>query len=300
MIYIKTAKDQEGRYTVWLGLGEGETMKKMKRLLLVFLLLLLVTQYQICVAKTPIIALYSDRGVWEESVQAAEKMFEWMGYTVELVKADYINKESLDNFSILCIPGGDMYKYDHDLSSRGKEKIKNFIRNGKGYIGICGGAYFASEKVVWQGNRLPMTPLGIFPGTTKGPINEIVPYPKCDMCELNIMDTTHPITRSELDSIWILYYWGPVLIPNKDANITILSRYDKGNKEPAMVAFEYGIGRVFLIGTHPEIEEDSDRDGVTLQATVIKGVTYLGEDKLDDRGSDWDLMKKAVLWCLKK
>jgi len=29
--------------------------------------------------------------------------------------------------------------------------IKDFIRNGGGYIGICGGAYFASEKVIRPG-----------------------------------------------------------------------------------------------------------------------------------------------------
>lgn len=29
-----------------------------------------------------------------------------------------------------------------------------------------------------------------------------------------------------------------------------------------MLALDYGLGRVFLIGTHPEIEEDSERDGV--------------------------------------
>ena len=47
-------------------------------------------------------------------------------------------------------------------------------------------------------------------------------------------------------------------------------------------------GRVFLIGTHPEIEEDSDRDGVSTA------------DELDERGSDWDLMKNATLWYLRE
>jgi len=55
-----------------------------------------------------------------------------------------------------------------------------------------------------------------------------------------------------------------------------------------MLAFDYGLGRVFLIGTHPEIEEDSERDGVDFA------------DELDDQGSDWDLMRKATLWCLKE
>jgi len=78
-----------------------------------------------------------------------------------------------------------------------------------------------------------------------------------------------------------------VLIPDKDNDINILGRYNKGN-QPMMLAFEYGEGRVFLIGTHPEIEENSDRDGVDFG------------NELDDKGSDWDLMKKATIWCLKE
>ncbi len=39
---------------------------------------------------------------------------------------------------------------------------------------------------------------------------------------------------------------------------------------------------------HLEIEEDSERDGVAFA------------DELDDQGSDWELMRKAVLWSLEK
>lgn len=267
--------------------------KKLIIWLFILLLLLLTTNCRnsIELNKTVVsiatIAIYSDQGVWEESVKAAKKMFQWMDYEVKLINSDYINKKGLNNFKTLCIPGGDMYQYAQDISSKGKDHIRNFISNGGGYIGICGGAYFASEKVIWQENELPMTPLGLFSGTAKGPIYEIVIYPDYTMCKVNIIDSTHPVTKSEPDSVWVLYYWGPVLIPNRDTDITIIGRYDKGN-QPTMLAFEYGEGRVFLIGTHPEIEENSDRDGVSFGS------------ELDDKGSDWNLMKKATLWCLKK
>lgn len=264
--------------------------------LLIFLLPLLITNCKGLkesnksvaeIEKIPTIAIYSDKGTWEDSVKATKKMFQWMGYESKLINADSINKKELDNFKILCIPGGDMYQYAQDISSEGKENIRNFISNGGGYIGICGGSYFASEEVIWQENELPMTPLGIFSGTAEGPINEIVTYPDYSMCEVNIVDSTHPVTKSEPDSVSVLYYWGPVLIPDKDNDINILGRYNKGN-QPMMLAFEYGEGRVFLIGTHPEIEENSDRDGVDFG------------NELDDKSSDWDLMKKATIWCLKE
>ena len=129
-----------------------------------------------------------------------------MDHSVAFIDANYVNNASLDGFGILCVPGGDMYRYAQDISSVGKEKIRNFVRKGGGYIGICGGAYFASEKVFWQGNQLSMEPLGLFQGVAKGPINEIVPHPNYAMCRIDIADTTHPVTQSEPDSAWILYY----------------------------------------------------------------------------------------------
>ena len=109
-----------------------------------------------------VVALYSDRGTWNESVIALENMFQWANHTVQLIDARYINEKELNDFSIICFPGGDMYQYSHDIASIGKEKIRNFIRDGGGYIGICGGAYFASENVVWRGTELPMKPLSLF------------------------------------------------------------------------------------------------------------------------------------------
>jgi glutamine amidotransferase-like uncharacterized protein len=259
-------------------------------MLLSFALLVLLTsqcQNQSAIDKEADVALYSDRGVWSESVQAAEQMFQWMGYITERVGAQDIKNGALDNFRLLCVPGGNMYSYAEDLSSVGVENIRSFVRVGGGYLGICGGAYFAGQKVVWRENQLPMLSLEFFPGTAQGPFDEIAPYPDLGMCLVKIMDTPHPITQSEPDSAWILYYWGPALLPDEGADVTILGRYEIIN-QPALIALNYGLGRVFLIGTHPEIEEDSDRDGVTVA------------DELDDRGSDWDLMRKATRWCLKE
>ncbi len=254
-----------------------------------FLVLLLVIscQSQKAVERSGVVALYSDRGCWDKSIVAAREMFQWMGYSVVSVDADYLNDAGLDSFRLLCVPGGDMYQYSQDISAKGKENIRDFLRNGGGYVGICGGSYFASERVYWQGNQLAMTPLGLFEGTARGPMDTIVPYPDYAMCKVNICDTSHVITQSEPDSAWMLYYWGPVLLPDPGANVAILAKYD-GVNQPMMLAFDYGEGRVFLIGVHPEIEEDSDRDGVDVA------------DELDDRGSDWELMRRAARWCLRE
>jgi glutamine amidotransferase-like uncharacterized protein len=234
-------------------------------------------------SSTQAVGLYSGLGADEDCIHATRKMFEWMNFTVRLIDAETINDNQLADFGVLCVPGGNMYQYAQDISSRGKENIREFLAKGGGYIGICGGACFASETVIWRGSQLSMVSLGIFPGKAEGPINEIAPYPHYNMCKVRISDPAHPITQSSPDPVWMLYIWGPALVPNNHADVAILGQYEVGS-QPAMVAFQYGLGRVFLVGTHPEFEEDSDRDGVAFA------------DELDDYGSDWDLMRQAVFW----
>lgn len=232
-------------------------------------------------------AVYDDAGCWKESIMASEKLLLWIGCSVVHLNARYINMASLDSFDIILVPGGDMYQYAQYISAEGKMKISNFVQSGGGYIGICGGAYFASERVIWRGSQIPMVPLALFPGTATGPNNAIVPYPNYGMCKIRIVSTSHPVTLGSADSMAILYYWGPELQPRNDSDITILGTYAvTGN--PAMVAFTHGAGRVFLVGTHPEIEEDSDRDGINFGDELVEGE------------SDWEILKAAVEWCRRR
>jgi len=133
------------------------------------------------------VALYSGEGTWDESVRAAGRLFESAGYSVTFLGPEEVNNSSLDRFAVICVPGGHMYQYAQDISIAGKENIRRFVRDGGGYIGICG-AYFAGEQVIWNSAPLPMMPLAIFPGKTKGPLDEIAPYPNHAMCEVNIVD----------------------------------------------------------------------------------------------------------------
>jgi len=233
------------------------------------------------------VVIYSDRGVWSESVTAAERMFQWMGYDVARIGARQVRDGILDDARLLCVPGGNMYNYAEDLTAVGVERIRTFIGQGGGYLGICGGAYFAAERVFWQGNRLPMKSLGLFPGEARGPYEEIVPYPDSTMCLVIKTQAAHPVITDHPDSSWILYFWGPALLPDDGAAVDILGLYEAIDR-PAMLTAEYGQGRVFLIGAHPEIEEDSDRDGVSEC------------DELEDRGTDWELMRAATRWCLRE
>ena len=238
-------------------------------------------------ADGPRAAIYTDQGCWDESVIASEKMLRWAGFTVTRIDADYINDHGLTGFSLLLVPGGDMYYYAQSISATGREKIRNFINNGGGYIGICGGAFFAATRVIWRGQQLDMVPLGLFEGDAVGPIDDVIPYPDYGMCRIENIEPAHPINAGLGRSFSVLYYWGPGFVPEPETQVSVLGTYSAA-AYTAMMAFDYGAGRVFIIGSHPEIEEDSDRDGVTF-----------GDD-LEDGGSDWPLLKNAAEWCTGK
>lgn len=234
------------------------------------------------------VALYFGYGMDSHSALALGRAFQWMGCDVDIVDADSIKSEGLKNFDVLAFPGGlsqpDPWK---ELGLEGKSKIQGFLREGGGYVGVCLGALYASDYCDYWGTRVAEDTLylDLFPGVAYCGQKEIAPqggWPL--MTWLNIPNHTHPITSSLPERIKIVYYPnGPFLKPYDDTNITIIATYAiTGN--PAMVAYEYGNGRVFLSGPHPEIEVDSDRDG----SPRFNG--------LSDEGSEWPLLLEVMKW----
>jgi glutamine amidotransferase-like uncharacterized protein len=210
-----------------------------------------------------------------------------MGADAQRITPAEIGEGKLAHFDVLCMTGGWTPSYVWDLYGKGIEKIRSFIEKGGGYIGICGGAYFAADAIIWKGIKYDC-PLGIFPGIAEGPIVEIAPWPRYKMCRVNITTHKHPIPEGEPSSLAVLYYGGPWFhIPTRArrAPMDILATYAVNGK-PAVVAYSVGKGRAFLSGVHPEFEEGSDRDEVTW------------DDDLFDPESEWPLMRKAIKWVL--
>jgi hypothetical protein len=64
----------------------------------------------------------------------------------EYSTTDVINSNSLSGYDVLVMPGGDAPTYlsNDEIDSA---SIKQFVQGGKGYLGICAGAYAASNYV---------------------------------------------------------------------------------------------------------------------------------------------------------
>jgi hypothetical protein len=83
-----------------------------------------------------------------------------------------------------------------------------------------------------------------------------------------------------------MYYGGAAFYPDEGQGMHIVGTYDAFNSNPAIINFGYGNGRVILFGPHPEIEEDSARDGVSFA------------DRLFDLGTDWNLLWTSMDWVM--
>lgn len=230
------------------------------------------------------VAVYSGDGAYFRSIKAAIRMFLWMGAEPQRITPREIIAGKLKSFDVLYMTGGWAVPYIRDLKNGGTAKIRDFVRQGGAYIGTCAGAYFAADYIYWEGKRYEY-PLDLFPGSARGPIAELAPWPGFKLCRINLSRTPHAITRGEPNSMMSLYYGAPWFEVPPGFKADILAYYDINNK-PAMLAYEFGQGRVFLTGVHTEFEEGSDRDKV------------LWDNDMHDPESEWPLMCNAVRWLV--
>jgi len=231
------------------------------------------------------VAVYSGAGAYFRSIKAATQMFLWMGAEPRRITPQEIIEGKLKTFDILYMTGGWAVPYIRDLKNGGTAKIRKFVHQGGAYLGTCAGAFFAADYIIWEGKRYEY-PLDLFPGYAKGPIVEIAPWPRFKLCRINLSQTSHPITKGEPDSLMSLYYGAPWFDLPPGFKADVLAYYDINNR-PAMVAYEYGQGRVFLTGLHTEFEEGDDRDNV------------LWDNDMNDPESEWPLMINAVRWLIR-
>jgi len=236
------------------------------------------------------IAVYTDNGLgaWEDGIKAFENFLDWKGISHERVTAADVNTLNLsDYYQAIYFPGGYAYYYKIEIDSAGLQHIRDLVAGGGGYIGICAGAYFACDSIDWEEDGLLDYPLDLYDGVARGAIDAIAPWDNYTMTTIG-MYANNPINQYEPAQEVMLYYGGSVFKPHQGFSTDTLTVWADYYDSLAAVNFSYGEGRVVLMGMHPEIEEDSNRDSTTFA------------DELDDQGSDWPFLWSVIDWLLKR
>lgn len=228
---------------------------------------------------------YGDASSSTSSRTALQCMFSWMNATVDILHASDIKAGELSYYDMIVIPGGWAGTYNEELAGSGITEIREFVRNGGSFFGVCAGAYFGCNLVYWENGALDY-PLDLFGGKGVGPVEEIASWPNYAMTEIILNHSSSIIDFSkEPQNHTVMYYGGPWFDISGQDGVHTLATYAANNMS-AMIAFEYEDGRVFLSGPHPEWEEDSNRDNSSW------------ENGLDDKGSEWNMMLSISLWLV--
>ncbi len=234
------------------------------------------------------VAVYDDEGCWQDGIIAFEKFLDWKQINHNRINGNDIKTGELtnDKYDIVYFPGGMAYDYFKKIGFGGIKKIRDFVNKGGGYLGICAGAYFASDSVIWEGEKIDAA-LSLFGGTAIGSLKEIIPWDKYTLTALSIK-RTNPISKFLASEYKTLYYGGPAFYARSGVIIDTLATWNVYHNAPAIINFEYGKGRVLLSGAHIENEENSKREGQNFAS------------ELNDPDSEWDILWAGVDWLLKQ
>jgi putative intracellular protease/amidase len=97
------------------------------------------------------VAIYDDAGGGGAGPGNCERCLPSIkGFKTRRLSAQDIRDGQLDGFDVLVQPGGSGSKQAAALGPEGRQKIRDFVERGNGYIGICAGAYLASADYEWS------------------------------------------------------------------------------------------------------------------------------------------------------
>ncbi|EME41921.1 hypothetical protein DOTSEDRAFT_55606 [Dothistroma septosporum NZE10] len=189
-------------------------------------------------------------------------------YSIQAISADQILKEPWPNTcALLVFPGGADMGYCRTLNGAGNRRIKQYVRMGGKYLGLCAGGYYGSGKCEFEVGKKGMEVVGerelaFFPGTCRGLAFPGFVYQSeagARAVELSVSKTAFPHTV--LDDFVGYYNGGGVFVDAekyREQGVEVLAQYheelnvDGGEAKAAVVHCQVGEGAAVLTGPHPE------------------------------------------------
>jgi hypothetical protein len=72
------------------------------------------------------------------------------GFRVTGVSPEDVRAGCLSDYDVLIVPGGSAHNQAERLGELGRAKIRKFVADGGGYVGICAGSYLAAPGRPWS------------------------------------------------------------------------------------------------------------------------------------------------------
>lgn len=176
------------------------------------------------------------------------------GSTLTHIAADKWATVDLKPYNLVIFSGGSGSAQAKSIGEEGRKNVKEYVRNGGGYLGVCAGAYLACANFEWS--------LGI--------INAATVSPKWrrgqGFMDLELSDEGRKIIGDVSGTFKCRYHNGPIIKPAGKDDLpaytplcffrTEICEYDapKGVmiNSPSHAMATFGKGRVFISSPHPE------------------------------------------------
>lgn len=101
-------------------------------------------------SRTINVALYVGDGVAGSGLDNIEHVLRpYPRIEVTLLTTIALHQKELSGLDALVFSGGGAWRQADGLGLQGTEKIRSFVRNGGGYVGICAGAHLGSSAHDW-------------------------------------------------------------------------------------------------------------------------------------------------------
>jgi len=211
------------------------------------------------------VAIYQDGGAGEKGTVNVNNCLAKLpdGFESYVVNADDIRAGKLAGADVLVQPGGSGSKQAATLGDNGREIIKNFVKSGHGYVGICAGAYLSTNDYAWSLGFINAKVLDK-KHWARGPETKL---------KIHFTPEGQQILGQDAGEHEVIYHQGPVLAPSTQPGLpayTPLAVYDTEVVSPkggipnlmvgatAIAAGTYGQGHVVAISPHPERSDGLD------------------------------------------
>lgn len=211
-----------------------------------------------------LIALYDAEGIGSSGPVTLERIAAQQLPDVGIYRVcgEDIREGALSVAATSIFPGGSGRGIGNGLQSEGRDRLREFIDAGGGYLGVCAGAYFAGSGLE---NYLHAIPLKHSQPWARGRA----------MLEIELTDEGQQLLGTDQRVLSTRYNNGPVFLDSDQADggdpgFIVLARFktpskdSRGNVRDEMVgqaaigARLFGQGRILIISPHPESHQQHD------------------------------------------
>ncbi|KAG5452959.1 biotin holocarboxylase synthetase [Clonorchis sinensis] len=208
--------------------------------------------------KTCLIQLYNDTGSGKLSSLQLRTTLQTLFPKASIIETDgrrLCERYLLNETTLLCFGGGYDLGFLETLGPSGCAVIRDFIQKGGRYLGLCAGAYFASDQCVFdKGGPLEVCGqrfIRLFEGDAVGPYYPGFVYHSNEGCRAASVERTNETLK--VPAAVSYFNGGPTFQCQRWHRSKVLYTYGNSN-DPAIIACRLGRGWGVLSGVHFEYD----------------------------------------------